>query len=693
MKLPLTLLLLAPFLVTALETAFNEVRAAEPLPVIIDTDIGADIDDAFALGLAIVSPELEILAITTVGGGNEYDPYVGQRKDRDDHRAWLVTRFLTQAHFTPPPPLDSAAERTAAGFKGAILKNAAEIPVAAGADPQPAMPIDGQIQYRRHPAAIYNRTLKPVKESAVELMTQVLQKREGVTIIAIGPLTNVARLVSEQPELVKKIKRVVVMGGSIAVGYDGKTKAEVEWNIKNDVKAAQTVFQSGVPLLIVPLDATSTVALDAKRREELFSAHTPLTWQLQNLYELWSDVPSKKETPILFDPVAVAVAFNPEHLQIEEKKLRVLDDGMTIIRDDGVKMLVAMKIDREKFLNWYIARIKASGQESLPPPPKNAAQLIPPGNFPARVHAFEDYETDIEKRWIMCGKLAEKLPGAPSLRVCRSVLTQDFDDRQGATKTMYRAVIFNPVPGPPMGPNTRLKFHYKLTGTDTMRIQLYSLSNGYHRYLSVSGLEQGKWVEGCVDMTQMRRPDGTGGPLVANERIDDIQFYVDPRTELLIDNIVLYDAAVAGEKRPFPQRIVFTGWFDTGKQGKEWPGTFNTVEHAKPREWKYAQAVKQDDGQQLLSVSLRGERPLGGKSQLSMLLRTASREPVTLQLRHKGQLIATGMESAAAQHPIGQWKQLTYSFDLPAGTQVDEVRLESTGDNSFGIDDLLLYEP
>src|SRR5690349_11599357 len=99
MKLSLTLLLLAAFLVTNGLLVKNQ--AAERIPVIIDTDIGADIDDAFALGLALVSPELEILAITTVGGGNEYDPYVGQRKDRDDHRAWLVTRFLTQAHFAP----------------------------------------------------------------------------------------------------------------------------------------------------------------------------------------------------------------------------------------------------------------------------------------------------------------------------------------------------------------------------------------------------------------------------------------------------------------------------------------------------------------------------------------------------------------------------------------------------------------
>src|SRR5262249_3144952 len=155
--------------------------------------------------------------------------------------------------------------------------------------------------------------------------------------------------------------------------------------------------------------------------------------------------------------------------------------------------------------------------------------------------------------------------------------------RQGDMKTMYRAVIFNPVPGPPMGKNTRLAFRYKLHGTDTLRVQLYSLTRGFHRYLSLDGLTQDRWMSAAVDMTQLRRPDGSGGPRSEDERIDDIQFYIDPRAELLIDDIVLYEAAGPDEKRPFPERILYTGLFDTGKQGKEWPGDFEIIPHEKPR--------------------------------------------------------------------------------------------------------------
>jgi inosine-uridine nucleoside N-ribohydrolase len=215
------------------------------VPVILDTDIGSDIDDALALALADASPELEVVAVTTVGGQTE-------------DRAWLVCRFLT-------------------------LAGVPQAPVAFGRPPQPDSTIDGQMQYRRHPAAIFNRTQKPVPESAVELMYRQLKARPGqITIIGLGPLTNIARLLTEHPDAKPWIKRIVVMGGAVAVGYSGKPPAEPEWNIKSDVPAAKAVFASGVPLTVVPLDATATVALNRPQRDRLFAAQTPLTFQVQN---------------------------------------------------------------------------------------------------------------------------------------------------------------------------------------------------------------------------------------------------------------------------------------------------------------------------------------------------------------------------------------------------------------------------
>lgn len=645
---------------TLLGLALSVSAPPERTPVLLDTDIGADVDDAFALALAVASPELELVGVTTVGSGNPFDPYVGQRKDRDDHRAWLVCRFLTQV-----------------GIKS--------LPVAAGAAPQPDVPMDWQVQYRRHPAAIFNRTLKPVKESAVELMAKLAKERDGLTIIAVGPLTNVARFLKDEPEAAKRVKRIVLMGGSVAVGYDGKAKPEPEWNIKSDVAAARAVFASGIPLTVIPLDATATVKVGKEQRERLFSAHTMLTFQVQNLYELWD-----KETPVLFDPVAVAAAFDERFLTFKDMELTVDDAGMTVPGKGKPNARVATAVKADEFVRWYVERVRAHGKETLPPPPKNESTLVEAGNFPARVHAFEDFETDIEKRWWMCGKLETKDVPAPGGRACRAVLTQDFDDRQGQMGTMYRAVTFNPVPGPPMGPNTRLRFKYKLSGTDTLRVQLYSLTNGYHRYLSVSGLEQGKWLDGAVDMTKMRRPDGTGGALAADERIDDIQFYVDPRAELLIDDIVLYDAAAAGEKRPFPKRLLFTGWFDTGRQGVEWPGTFEVVPHEKPRGWKTAKSVANPDGGEWLRIGLRGPRKLGAATEVTFKYHLTGADRVGVELRDsKGK---RGVSTAVGKAKAGEWSEATVKVD-GTGAIADELLLTVPKGAKLLVDDVLVYEP
>lgn len=630
------------------------------VPLILDTDIGSDIDDAFALGLAVTDPALELLAVTTVAGGNDFDPFVGQRKDRDDHRAWLVCRFLTQV-------------------------GAKDVPVAAGDDPQPRSPIDWQIQYRRHPAAVYNRTRKPEKESATELMARVLAGREDVTILALGPLTNVARFIKDYPKQAWRIGRIVLMGGSIAVGYDGKPEPEPEWNIKSDVAAAKAVFAANIPLVVVPLDVTSTLKLEKRNRQSIFDAQTPLSWQLQNLYELWG-----RETPILFDPVAVAAAMGWREIAYKPMRLEVDDAGMTVEKPGKPTASVAVGLNPEVFLLHFVERLRSHGRATLPKPPGNPSKLIDPGKFPARVHTFEDYDTDIEKRWWMCGRLETTDTPVPNGRACRAVLTQDFDDKQGDTATTYRAVIFNPVPGPPMGPNTRLRFKYKLTGTDTLRVQLYSLTNGYHRYLSLTGLDQGKWLDGCVDMTQMQRPDGSNRGLGENERIDDVQFYVDPRAELLIDDVVLYDAAREGETRPFPKRVHFTGWFDTGKPGKEWPGDFAIVDHEKPRAWKAAKSVPGPDGKPWLRVDLRGERKLDARTELTFKYRLSEQTEVMIELfnRKAGKVLA----GHTVKLPGGAWGEATVPFAPPAGAVVDEIRFRLPAGELL-LDDVLLYTP
>src|SRR5947207_6533906 len=138
----------ATFVMAAVMSALSgtALQAADPpkdkVPVILDCDIGTDIDDTFALALALASPELDLRGVTTVSG--------------DTHtRALMVCRMLT-----------------AAGRR--------DVAAAAGADPQPAQDLRGmQVQYARHPAVVFYRTAKPVKEGAVAFLYQQLKAHPG----------------------------------------------------------------------------------------------------------------------------------------------------------------------------------------------------------------------------------------------------------------------------------------------------------------------------------------------------------------------------------------------------------------------------------------------------------------------------------------------------------------------------------
>jgi hypothetical protein len=331
--------------------------------------------------------------------------------------------------------------------------------------------------------------------------------------------------------------------------------------------------------------------------------------------------------------------------------------------------------------------------------------------FPYRVHVFEDYETEIERRWWLRGKpetenLAPSLSAQiPNTRACRATETKDFDDKMGDPKQSYKAVIFNPVPGPPMGKHTRLSFRYWLKGTDTIRVQIYSLSNNYHRRLQLKGLPQERWDARTVDMTTLRRPDGSGGTLSENERIDDIQFYIDPAAELVIDDIVLYDAAptvpaaIAVDSPPtkFPARIIFTGWFDTGKQGQEWPGAFDIVAHQLPRTWKAARAVADPKtGNALLRINLRGHRPVGPTAELSLNYSLTKAATLAITMRDSRSRLAWTAKPLASS--ADSWTQANVRLSGPPqadskNLRADELIFATDRPAELLVDDVLLYEP
>jgi hypothetical protein len=375
----------------------------------------------------------------------------------------------------------------------------------------------------------------------------------------------------------------------------------------------------------------------------------------------------------------------------------VADGVWTLALDESIQLPVGSRLEVSV---WDKAGNESRIVRRFGAPSQNARTSG--RSFPARIHVFEDFETEIEKRWWLRGSPESKNVGAslssiPNARAMRAAETKDFDRKMGDPLKTYKAVIFNPVPGPPMGGRTRLSFRYWLAGSDKIRAQIYSLSNNYHRRLELTGLPQGEWQSADIDMTEARRPDGSGGPLVTDERIDDIQFYIDSGAELLIDDIVLYEAPAesAADGPRFPQRVIFTGWFDTGIQGKEWPGEFEIVQHEKPLTWDAAKSVpNKTTGTPWVRIGMRGERRLGARNALQLRYRLSTPGELRVAVAHRGDDgINTVAEHTVAKPEAGSWAEMRWSFEAGPDQTATEIQIHAPAGSELLVDDVLLFEP
>ena len=607
----------------------SQAQSVTRQPILIDTDIGTGINDAFALLLAFGSHELDVRGITTVG-------------DPANKKVMMLCRFLT-----------------ATGRR--------HTRVAAGVGKQPKRPLTDQYKYYYHPDALFNRTTKPEKLSAPEFLYRRLKQQPGkVTIVALGPLTNIAQLIETHPDAVKLIPNLWLL----------------ESNIAHDTEATRKVFASKIPCVVLPARVCEKLTLDDNRVKMVFRPGTALTRQVQTMYQMWD-----KKNPNLDEALAVALCMRPALAKFAAREISVDEKGqLHAIPYKTANDTLVTSVSAERFPEFYARRIA-----SLQSPSDRPSKLVPLGKMPNRVHVAENYDTEIERYWWMSGKPETKLLPSGSLRACRGVLTHDFDDLLMASRNMYSAVIFNPVPGPPMGKNTRLTFRYWLKGTDTIRVQIYSLTNGYHRQLVVNNLPQGKWQQATVDMTEARRPDGTGGPLDEGERIDDIQFYIDPDGEILIDDVLLYDAADKEEKRPFPKKVIYTAGFDTGKREKHWLGEF-TIVPEKGHFWRaISPVINKKTGQEWIRLKLKGQRRLGAVTHLSVRhhLKNADKIEAKLVNTQSGHTRTTVLEKL----PTDRWAQSTWEFSTGDMNSADEIHLLLPMGAELLADDVLLYEP
>jgi purine nucleosidase len=284
------------------------------MKIIIDTDIGDDIDDAFAVALALESPEVEILGITTAWG--------------DTHlRARLLDRLLQETGNANIPVAE-----------GIVTQSKTPLSQAGWAQSGPEKP---------HPAAIDF------------LLGQIRAHPGEITLVAIGPLTNVGAVIDRDPAAFKKLKRVVLMGGSIRkgygdVGYLPDHGPQPEYNIYSDIPAAQKLFASGVPIFMMPLDSTQ-LKLDEEKRALLFAQSTPLTDALTLLYHEWG-----QQTPTLFDVMAVAYVLDANLCPVQPFQIIVDKDGFTRTGNGAANASACLESDSDRFFRFVMPRLLRS---------------------------------------------------------------------------------------------------------------------------------------------------------------------------------------------------------------------------------------------------------------------------------------------------------------------------------------------
>jgi purine nucleosidase len=294
----------------------QQATPAAKIKVIFDTDIGDDVDDAFALALLVSRPEVNILGVTTAWGDTAL-------------RARLTARFL------------------ASGY--------GNIPIYAG----PKTVSKATFSQARYAMAY------PAKDwpDATTFVLDEIGKYPGqITLIAVAPFSNVGALIDRDPTAFRKLKRVVLMGGSIHRGYGDLgypwspvVKAGPEYNVFSDIDSSKKLFASGVPISMMPLDSTQ-LKLDEVKRDVLFSHGSPMTDNLTLLYHQWS-ASTGSPTPTLFDAMAVAAAVRPDLCPTTPMHIRIDDQGGTIAEAGEPNADVCLQSDTQKFFDFYLTSV------------------------------------------------------------------------------------------------------------------------------------------------------------------------------------------------------------------------------------------------------------------------------------------------------------------------------------------------
>ncbi|HME51636.1 MAG TPA: nucleoside hydrolase [Candidatus Lokiarchaeia archaeon] len=266
-------------------------------PVIIDTDIGSDIDDTWALGLLLKSPELDLKLVTTVTQDTPYRAKIAAKLLEIAGRTDVDVGLGPRETETWGPQASWVMDYDLAGYPGQIHENAIEA-----------------------------------------LVNAILSSPEPVTIITIGPLTNIALALEKEPEIASRA-RIMGMLGSIRSGYNGKPSPDPEYNVIQDVSACRAVFSAPWEITITPLDTCGTVVLSGEQYEAISRSNDPITASIVENYEIWAfahgNTKKLDKSSVLFDTVAVYLAISEDFTAMEMLDLAISDKGMMHVDENG----------------------------------------------------------------------------------------------------------------------------------------------------------------------------------------------------------------------------------------------------------------------------------------------------------------------------------------------------------------------
>jgi len=297
------------------------------MPVVIDTDPG--IDDALALLFAWNSPEIQVEVITTVAGNVTIEA-----------ASTNLLRLLALRRPVPRPVV-------AAGAPGPLARALTTATRYHGEDGLGDLPDWPEVEPL------------PGSPGAVEVILDAARRHErDLTIIALGPLTNLALALKEDAGALERVGRIVAMGG--AVDVPGNVTPTAEFNMFVDPEAAHRVLAAGLPLEIVPLDATRQAVLPrAGMRATLGRATGPLASRIQGFSERGFRIAHSdgEHGMALHDPLAVGLALDPSLGKWEAVRLAIGPDGETMRTSGSPNCRVARSVESDRFIRLFLDRL------------------------------------------------------------------------------------------------------------------------------------------------------------------------------------------------------------------------------------------------------------------------------------------------------------------------------------------------